>query len=126
MTDRQQAYAAWIEAKATEAAATEQRRLIEDWLISEYGIFSDAEGTVSQEDEGFKIKVTSRLTRKVDADKLKELADENGIDTSNLIRWKPELSLTAWKNAAHEITDILAPAITVTPGRPTFAIERNE
>jgi hypothetical protein len=121
-----EAYAAWIAAKEKEAQAVEERRAIEDWLLAEFRLPSDAEGTESREEDGFKVKIVARMNRKVDAELVKELAEANGLDTANLIRWKPELNLTAWKSAAKNITELLAPAIVTTPGRPSFTIERME
>jgi hypothetical protein len=123
---RAEAYAAWIAAKEKEAQAVEERRAIEDWLVSEFQLAPTLEGTESREDDGFKIKIVARMNRKVDEKLIKELSDEHGIDTTNLIRWKPELNLTAWKNTAANITELLAPAIVTTPGRPSFTIERME
>jgi hypothetical protein len=41
-----------------------------------------------------------------------------------LFRWKPELSMTAWKGVGDNVKSVFAPAITSTPGRPSFAITR--
>lgn len=84
------------------------------------------EGQQTTEASDYKVKVTCRMTRKVDAEALQELALESGIghDTlSALFRWKPELNMKEWKAAAPEITGALAGAITTTAGRPSFAIE---
>ena len=123
---RAEAYAAWIAAKGKEAQAIEERRAIEDWLVSEFQLSPTLEGTENREEDDFKLKIVARMNRKVDEKLIKELSTEHGIDTANLIRWKPELNLTAWKNTAANITELLAPAIVTTPGRPSFTIEKKE
>lgn len=115
-------YEAWIEAKEYEKLATERRREIEDELVKKLEINEDLEGVKNFELEGFLIKVTGRMTRKVDAEVLHEL----GIDTTNIIRWKPELNLTAYRACADNIRAEIDRAITTVPGRPSFSIERSK
>lgn len=118
--------AAWIKAKDAEAKIVADRRKIEDDLIAFLRIKDTDEGTKTVKREGFVIKVTNRFNRKVDSDKLQELAIEAGIGNEvlqGLFRWKPELSLTAWKDAAPSITSALAGAITTTASRSSVAIE---
>jgi len=105
--------------------AVEARRAVEDELVNVFGIQEQMEGTFNvQTNVGHQIKITGRLTRKVDADKVQELAAEHGLTEhlSSLFRWKPEINLTAWKATAPEITVLLADAITVTASRPSFSI----
>jgi hypothetical protein len=68
------------------------------------------------------------MNRKINAEKLQELALANGLDEhlSSLFRWKPELASAAWKAADESITRPLLGAITTTPGRPTFTIIMKE
>lgn len=114
----------WIAAKQAETEAIAYRREIEDLLVKELGISESEEGSKSFGPDGYKIKVTCKMNRKVDGDRLQELAAEAGLSDhlGELFRWKPELSLTAWRRADSSITDVLSGAITTTPGRPTFNI----
>ena len=70
-------------------------------------------------------EVVGRIDRKVDADKVQELAAEHGLTDhlSTLFRWKPEINMAIWKAADESITKPLAAAITAKPGRPSFTIE---
>ena len=116
---------AWLTAKEAERRAIEARREIEDELIRIVGIDETHEGTLNLETKmGHTIKIVGRMTRKVDADKVQELAAEHGLTEhlSSLFRWKPEINITAWKRASPEITAVLTDAVTVTPGRPSFSI----
>lgn len=118
----------WLEAKEAERAAVEKRRLIEDELVSSLKVDANHEGVTSATIEGYQVKVTCRIDRKVDADMVQELAAENGLSEhlASLFRWKPELNMSAWKAADESITLPLAGAITAKPGRPSFTITKKD
>lgn len=121
--------AQWLDAKAEESAAQERRRQIEDQMAEALRINPATEGQQTTEATDYKIKVTCRMTRKVDGDLLQELSLENGIEQahlSTLFRWKPELNMKEWKAAAPDLTSALSGAITTTAGRPSFSIETKE
>ena len=116
---------AWLQAKEAERMAVEARRAVEDELVKILGITEQMEGTINAKTStGHSVKVTGRLSRKVDAEKVQELAAEYGLTEhlSSLFRWKPEINLTAWKATSPEITVLLADAVTVTSSRPSFSI----
>ena len=117
-------YQRWIAAKQLEAAAIEDRRELEDRMIKESNIPSDLNGTKNFIALGYKIKVEGRINRKVDADKLQEIAAEAGLTEhlSSLFRWKPEINSKVWSAADEAVTRPLLDAITSTPGRATFTI----
>jgi len=117
----------WMIAKANEAAAIDERRSIEDALKAQLKIAEDLEGTQTKKEGDYIIKVVGRIDRKVDGDKLQELAVEAGLTEhlSSLFRWKPEISMTAWKAATADITKPLLGAITSKPGRPSFQITKS-
>lgn len=120
--------AMWITAKEAEAMAVSERREIEDRIKSLAGVSENIEGTETVSPPGFVIKVTGRLDRKVDIDKLQELAAEHGLSEhlSSLFRWKPELNMSVWKATSDAITAPLSKAITTKPGRPSINITRRE
>ncbi|HSG60983.1 MAG TPA: hypothetical protein VLA24_06055 [Pseudomonadales bacterium] len=116
---------AWLQAKEAERMAVEARRAVEDELIKAFRISEQMEGIFNAKtDNGHHIKIVGRLSRKVDADKVQELAAEHGLTEhlSSLFRWKPEINATAWKATSPEITVLLADAVTVTASRPSFSI----
>jgi hypothetical protein len=119
-------YQEWIAAKADEAAATKRRRDIEDQLVKQFEIPEGLEGTKNLEADSYKIKIEGRINRKVNGDKLQELAAEHGLTDhlASLFWWKPEIAITAWKAADASITAPLLDAITATPGRPSFTITK--
>ena len=120
--------AQWIAAKDAEKAAQEERRLIEDRMLSLIGLPEAFDGTENADAPGFKIKLVGRLNHRIDSDKLQEIAAENGLTDhlSSLFRWKPEINVRSWKAADESITTALLEAITTTPGRPSFSIEHQE
>ena len=127
MTEIESLTAHWLEMKELEREATEKRRNIEDDLLKLLNISDALEGTETKKTDIYTIKIVGRMNRKVDADMLQELAVENGLSDhlSSLFRWKPDINLTAWKNTDISITNKLLPAITTTPGRPSFTITKD-
>lgn len=117
----------WTIAKQREKEAADYRRQIEDQLTTALNI-EQREGSDTIKQEGYKIKVTQRFNRRIDADKLQEIAAENGLSEhlAALFRWRPEINATAWKSTDEEITKPLLTAITTTPGRPSYSIELGE
>lgn len=114
----------WTIAKMEETAATNYRREIEDKLVKQFGVKDAFEGTDNREVGQYLVKIEGRMNRKVNADKLHELATSHGLEEhlSSLFRWKPEIASAAWKATDINITKHLLGAITTTPGRPTFTI----
>lgn len=121
-------YQQWIEAKEAERLAVERRREIEDVITMAHSLSDDFEGTTNFDEDGYKIKVVGRMNRKVDSDQLQEIAASNGLSDhlASLFRWKAEINQTAWKSADKSITAVLAGAITTSPGRPSYSIEKGE
>lgn len=119
-------YQQWLDAKAAEKKAMDERREIEDQLVADLGIPKTLDGTQNVEADGFKVKIVGRLDRKVNSDKLQDLAAEFGLTEhlSSLFRWKPEINASAWKSADPRITEPLLDAITSTNGRPSFTITK--
>ena len=121
-------YQEWIKAKQAESDAVAARREIEDKLVSQFKVSEGDEGAQNFDDDGFKIKITGRINRKVDGDVLQELAREAGLSEhlGRLFRWKPEIVMGAWKASDEAITGPLLGAITSSPGRPSFTIVKDE
>jgi hypothetical protein len=121
--------AAWADAKQDEAIAVAKRRTIEDRLVELLALDESKEGTTNaRTEQGFSIKVVGRMNRKVDAERLQELAAEHGLSEhlGSLFRWSADINAAAWKAAAQSITAPLLGAITTTPGRPSFTITKKD
>ena len=128
MTDKVELIQDWLDAKRDEAEAIELRRDAEDLLIKSLGLSGDFEGTENYLIGNYKVKVVGRMNRKIDSEKLQEIAAEHGLSQhlSALFRWKPEIVATAWKSADTSITNPLLGAVTTTPGRPSFSVNTKE
>jgi hypothetical protein len=127
-TDMNELAQMWLRAKQAEKDATEDRRDIEDHIKKLARIAENLDGTETVEPGQYVIKIAGRIDRKVDGDKVQELAAEHGLSEhlATLFRWKPELNMSAWKAADEKITGPLAGAITAKPGRPSFSITPKE
>ena len=116
----------WLMYKETEKIAAENRRKLEDIICKAVNFPKHFEGTenVVPVNSPYSIKIEGRINRKVNADKLVELASEAGLSDhlSTLFRWKPEINMKIWKEADQEITRPLLDAITSEAGRPSFTI----
>lgn len=121
-------YQQWLDAKQCERDAVDRRRAIEDQLADAMQITEGGEGITSLSEAGYKIKVTQRLSRKVNSNTLQEIAAENGLSEhlGSLFRWTPAINAKAWNDADQSITAPLLDAITTTAGRPSFSIEAIE
>ena len=118
----------WLAAKKQEEDATTDRRDIEDHIRKLVSIAENLEGTETIEQGIYEIKIVGRIDRKVDGDKVQELAAEFGLTEhlAKLFRWKPELNMAMWKATDESITSSLASAITAKPNRPSFKIITKE
>ena len=117
----------WLEAKQAEREAVDRRRDAENKLLSLIGIPENLDGTETVEtDTGYKLKIVGRMNRKVDGDRVQEIAAEAGLTEhlASLFRWKPEINMSAWKNADEKITTPLLGGITTSPGRASFTITK--
>ena len=118
----------WLHHKGNEEFATTERRKIEDQMVKLLAIPESFESTETAEPEGFVVKIAGRIDRKVDGEKVQELAAEFGLTDhlAKLFRWKPEINMAIWKATDATITGPLAGAITAKPGRPSFKITIKE
>lgn len=118
----------WLAAKAEESAAIAKRRKLEDQLVKALEIPETLDGTQNAKHGIYMVKVEGRINRKVDAEKVQELAAEAGLSAhlGTLFRWKPEINMTVWKQTSPEITTPLLGAITSSNGRPSFSIAIKE
>jgi hypothetical protein len=117
--------AAWLEAKEAEQAAINHRREIEDYLTSAmFALPEEFEGSQSLSLDEYKLTVTGRMNRKVDADRVQKIAQEHGLTAAldELFNWKADIRITEWKRADPVITGAFSEAITTTPGRPSYKI----
>ena len=118
----------WKELKRIESNAAKERRELEDLIRDSLEFDANREGAQKADVEGYQVKATGRIARKVDSDKLQQIAAENGLSShlSSLFRWSPTVNAAVWKAADESITNVLSEAITAKPGRLSFSIEQTE
>tara|TARA_R110000868_G_scaffold162909_1_gene394927 strand:- start:8 stop:400 length:393 start_codon:yes stop_codon:yes gene_type:complete len=119
---------AWMAAKAEERAATDTRRLIEDEMCQAFNFSPEDASMRRLESNGYTLKVTGRLSHKVDDKLAQEIAAEHDVQEylPILFRWKPELNVGVWDGASERIRAIFAPAITTLPQRLSFSVTKKE
>jgi hypothetical protein len=120
-------YQKWLDAKKLEAAVTAERRELEDQMVKQFAVAKDFNGTMKREVEGFTVTIEGKINKKVDSEKLQQIAASAGLGDylPTLFRWKPEINAAAWKAADQAVIAPLTLAITSTPGRPSFAITKD-
>lgn len=123
-TDPEEIAIQWQHHKQEEIRHQALRRELEDLLVAIYAVPETLDETVTKETAHLQIKMVGRIDRKVDADKVQELAAEHGVEDhlSTLFRWKPELNMRQWNHADEKIRKALEGAITSKPGRPSFQV----
>ena len=114
----------WLKLKRAEEKAVEARRALEDEIMNGSDIATPR--TISEDVDGYKIKIVTKLSKTIDAEKLQDVASDHGLVDflPRLFRWKPEINKAAWDQADNSIKNVLAEAITAKPARPYFTIEK--
>lgn len=116
--------ASWQELKEHERECAARRRAIEDRLIELAEIDPAVPGFENFEG----LRITTKLTRKVDPDKADKIAKEHGLETHlpALFRWKAEVNGSVWKATSSRITDLFKSAIETKPARPSFTVTKKK
>ena len=116
--------AAWIQAKAAEETAKQNRLDIES---SMFGLLPRKdEGTASIEDAGMKITVTHKLTRKVDSDALRAAWNTLPEHAQACFKWGADISIKELRACEAMDADAYAFAsrfITAKLAKPSIAVE---
>jgi hypothetical protein len=125
MMTRRKLIEGWLHAKKEERDAVERRRTMEDQLFIMSRFTPGVEGTQqSDELDGYIVRVVARIDRKVDVDKVTEIAAEHDLTAllPQLFRWKAEINKSVWGNTDPELIAPLLDAITPKGARPSFTV----
>lgn len=108
----------WQEAKAAELAARDKRVNIETQILEL--VPSKLEGTETTTRDGYKVAVTTKLTRKLDIEAYQALSLPTNLA---FVTYKPEIDLK--KLHAVELVDpaLVALCVTSSPAKPSLKIE---
>lgn len=118
----------WIELKDFEERARNQRHEVEAKIVDALGDDKPSEGSRTFNFDQLKLKVIQRVDRKLDLaqwDQIKQHVDPEFWP----VKTKIEVDDTGVKWIAENRKDlysIIAPAITVKPGKPGVTVERIE
>ena len=116
--------AAWIQAKASEDRARQQRIDIEKSIASLMP--AKDEGTVTEKAGALDVSIAFKLSRKVDADALKDAWATLPATVQAAFTWKPDVSISQLraleKAAPLDYADALH-FITTTPAKPAVTIK---
>lgn len=115
---------AWMQAKEDERKAIEHRRSLDD-LIKSLTPKKD-EGTYSDTIGDYKVSVSYKLTRSVDADLLGRMTQSMSEQAQKAFKWKAEVSTTELRKIQEfrpEDYAFIAPAITTKPVSASVSVE---
>lgn len=113
--------AAWLAAKADEDAAKARRYEIEAEIAA--ALPGKDEGSTSQEGDTYRVVVTRKLTRKVDAEALKSAWNSLQPTVQKAFNWKPDISLSVLRKLDEQETAQAARYITTSPSKPSIKVE---
>ncbi len=108
----------FIMAKAKEAAAKAERLKVEKELL-EVANPTKLEGTETTATDGFKISVTSKLTRKLDIDAYASLELPENMQ---FVDYTPKINLKNLRMLERIDPNLVAKCVTVKPAKPSIKV----
>lgn len=127
--DKMELLSKWHEAQESLRQAKEAEADLRKVVISEFfaNVPQDAEGTFSLPlGGGYKLKSQYKLTRKVNADALDEMAEQiksAGVDLGEVIHWTPVLRMAAYNTLTAEQRQVFDEVIESRQSIPALKIE---
>lgn len=109
----------FMEAKAKEAAAKEDRLMVEAELLSAIKP-TKVEGTETKATDGYKVSVTTKLSRSLDYDRYQALELPDNMAFVDL---KPSINLKNLRMIERLDPALVAQCVTVKPAKPSIKIE---
>lgn len=114
--------------KAEEARIKEERTQAEAALAYALGMPQEWEGTKTNTVGAYKVTLKRAMNYRIDAARLEQLAGSSEAmadAVKKAFRYKPEIDKKGWKALPDTVRSALSPAITMTPGKPSFTIINN-
>ena len=111
--------------KVEEARIKAERMRAEEDLAYELGMPQEWEGTKTNSVGAYKVILKRAMNYRIDAERLEQLAgssDAMAEAVKRAFRYKPEIDKKGWKALPDDLRGALSPAITMTPGKPSFTI----
>ncbi len=111
--------------KVEEARIKAERMQTEEALAYALGMPQEWEGTKTNTVGAYKLTLKRAMNCRIDAARLEQLAGSSEAMADAIkeaFRYKPEIDKKGWKALPDEMRAALSPAITMTPGKPSFTI----
>lgn len=124
----------WQEAVKRLAFAKEAEAILRKEVLKEAFSFDsdDREGTENVElGNGYKLKAVFKLNRRLNnkddaVDKVLSKIEKTGAEgqfiADRLVKWKPELSLTEYKNCPDKFKKLIDEVLTASPATPSLEL----
>lgn len=114
----------WMQAKEDERKAIEYRRQLDKMIQSL--LPTKDEGSVSQAEGDYKVTVQYKLDRKLDVPALQVSWASLSAHVQDAIKWKAELSTTAFRTLSDQDKASLSAFVTTKPASPSVSVEFKE
>lgn len=114
--------------KAEEARIKDERVQAEAALAYALGMPSEWEGSKTNTIGEYKVTLKRAMNYRIDAARLEQIARSSEAmaeAVKRAFRYKPEVDRKGWKGLPEDLRGALSPAITMTPGKPSFTIINN-
>lgn len=119
----------WQESQKALAKAKEIEAEARQQVIALFNAAPDASGVQNIDlGSGYKLKATFKLNHKIKGDvekmlsKLENIGEEGKFIAERLVKFKPELSLTEYKNLSDKMRKITDEFIVTTPALPSVEL----
>lgn len=115
--------------KVEEARIKAERMQTEEALAYALGMPQEWEGTKTNTVGAYKVTLKRAMNYRIDAARLEQLAGNSEAmadAVKKAFKYKPEIDKKGWKALPDEMRAALSPAITMTPGKPSFTIINND
>ena len=109
----------YLAAKAMEAAAKSERLAVESELLKAINP-TKIEGTETSATDGFKVSITTKLSRSLDYDRYQSLGLPENMGFVDL---KPEINLKHLRMIERLDPALVAQCVTTKPAKPSIKVE---
>ena len=125
---------AWLESQRLLEAAKEREMELRKAVLQRVFEFNNDEREGTQNIElgnGYKLKAGFKIYRRLDnkdeavskvLDAMEKTGEEGKFRAERLVKWKPELSLTEYKDLPEEFKSLIDGILTSTPATPSLKL----
>lgn len=128
--ENEQRLAEWYQVQSElDELKAKELRLRNECVAAYFGGVEKLKEGVNKRDmpEGWVLKATGKLNRKVDEAAIPAVAQElatKGVSIDTLVKYKPDLSTTVYRELTEEQRKIMDQALIITPGTPQLELAK--